>query len=73
MRLQGGNLCHRYCTLFLSIASMPIGGGCLCGEGIGISSRMEYLKRRVARVSNRMEWSDEVFTNISRRMECLGG
>ena len=50
---------------------MPIGGGCLCGEGIGISNRMGYLKRGVARVFNRMEWSDEVFANISNRMGCL--
>jgi len=32
---------------------------------------MGYLKRGVARVSNRMEWSDEVFANISNWMGCL--
>ena len=37
---------------------MPIGGGCLGGEGIGISNRMGYLKRGVA--------------NIFKRMECFG-
>ena len=41
------------------------------GEGIGISNWMGCLKRGVARVSNRMEWSDEVFANISNRMGCL--
>ena len=51
---------------------MPIGGGCLGGEGIGISNWMGCLKRGVARVSNRMEWSDEVFVNISKRMGCFG-
>ena len=50
---------------------MPIGGGCLGGEGIGISNWMGCLKRGVARVSNRMEWSDEVFANISNWMGCL--
>jgi len=32
---------------------------------------MEYLKRGVARVSNRMEWSDAAFADISKRMEYL--
>ena len=47
-----------------------------CGSFSPITStpkQMGYLKRGVARVSNRMEWSDEVFANISNRMECLGG
>ena len=32
---------------------------------------MEYLKIGAACVSNRMEWSDEVFANISKWMEYL--
>ena len=71
MEKCGGNLCHRHCTLFLSIASMPIGGGCLGGEGIGISNRMGYLKRGVARVFNRMEWSDGGVASTFNRMEYL--
>ena len=72
MEKCGGNLCHRHCTLFLSIASMPIGGGCLGGEGIGISNWMGCLKRGVASIFKRMECFGAAFAEWFHPEKQLG-
>ena len=72
MEKCGGNLCHRHCTLFLSIASMPIGGGCLGGEGIGISKQMGCFGAAFANISKWMGCLKRGVASIFKWRECFG-
>ncbi|WP_216592152.1 hypothetical protein, partial [Prevotella sp. HJM029] len=66
------NLCHRHCTLFLSIASMPIGGGCLGGGVVDISKQMGCFGAAFTDISNWMGCLKRGIASIFKRMECFG-